>query len=115
MGAYTGTPTVVNSWEEGDRNGKFIRVVKQLSLALSSQGGTTNTVGYAALGFADGGIDSVRTVLFTDGSSVLRAVATMTDGDNVYTADPQVSTDADRGKAADVTGTLVIEVSGRPA
>lgn len=100
------------SWEEGDRQGKFIRVRKRLSLTLTAQGGLSNTIGAVALGFRSGGLISAQCILFTDGSSVKRFVALFTDGTNLYVADPQVSTDADRGKAADVTGVLVCEVTG---
>ena len=51
MSAYSGTPTVVSSWEQGDRNGKYLRVVKILDLTISSQGGASNTIGDTALGF----------------------------------------------------------------
>lgn len=112
MAAYSGTPTNLQTWEEGDRQGKHVRMWRRLSVSLSSQGGLTNTLGAVALGFKAGSLSAARLVLFTDGSSVKRAVTLMTDGTNVYTADPQVSTDADRGKAADVTGTLVLEVAG---
>ena len=104
--------TQVSAWEEGDRQGKFVRVRKRLSIALSSQGGASNTIGAVALGFRASGLISAQCLLFTDGSLVKRWVGLFTDGDNVYVADPQVSTDADRGKAADVTGTLVAEISG---
>lgn len=110
MAAYSGTPTVVRFWYVGDRNGKQVEISKDLTITLSSQGGLTNTVGDTALGFAS--INTVQTIQFVDGSSVIRAVALTTDGTNVYTCDPQVSTDADRGKAADVTGTLTFRITG---
>jgi hypothetical protein len=112
MGAYTGTPTQLLAWEEGDRQGKYVCTVRRLSITLATQGGLTNTVSAVSLGFRSGGLISAQAILFTDGSSVLRAVTLMTDGTYLYVADPQVSTDADRGKAADVTGTLVCEVRG---
>lgn len=110
MAAYSGTPTINRWWAVGDRYGKLQEISKDLSISLSSQGGLTNTVGKTALGFTT--INTVQLISFTDGSSVLRALGLMTDGTNVYTADPQVSTDADRGKAADVTGTLVFRITG---
>lgn len=115
MGAYAGTPTVNLAFEQGDRYGKLVRVVRNLSLTISSQGGATNTIGYAALGFASGGISGVRLVNYTDGSSQNRGIIAWTDGSNVYLGDPQVSTDADRCEPLDMTGTLVIEVYGRAA
>lgn len=114
MSAYSGTPTKVGpgAWEEGDRQGKFLGVTKRLSLVLSSQGGGTNTISATSLGFRSTGLISARCILFTDGSSVKRWIALFTDGTYLYTADPTVATDANRGAAADVTGTLVCEVTG---
>lgn len=113
MAAYSGTPTVVKAWEEGDRNGKLVRVRKILTLTISSQGGSSNTIGDTALGFTS--IDVVTPVTYTDGSSQNRAIFAWTDGTNVLLGDPQVSTDADRGEPLDMTGTLTIELAGWPA
>lgn len=113
MGAYSGTPTVVATWEEGDRFGKRIRVVKRLSLSLSSQGGATNNIPASALGFSS--LSQARCVLFTDGGSQKRVVWCFTDGDYLYIGDPTQATDADRGEPADVSGTLVVEVGGIPS
>ena len=117
MAAYSGTPTVdtAYSYSVGDRHGKQIMLRKKMSLTLSSQGGATNTIGYAALGFASGGIIEARCLLFTDGGSQKRAVVLFTDGNNVYVADPTNATDATRFIPGDVTGTLVLVVEGRPA
>lgn len=117
MAAYTGTPTVdaAYSYMIGDRHGKQIMYRKKMSITLSTQGGATNTIGYAALGFASGGIIEARCVLFTDGGSQKRAVVLFTDGNNVYVADPTNATDATRFIPGDVTGTLVLIVEGRSA
>ena len=112
MAAYTGTPTVVLIWEESDRGGKYIRVCKRLSLTLSSQGGATNTISAASLGFTTAGLVSAQCLLFTDGGSQKRYVDLFTDGTYLYVGDPTQATDADRGEPADVTGTLVCEVKG---
>jgi hypothetical protein len=85
---------------------------KRISISLSSQGGGTNVISATSLGFRSASLIGARCLLFTDGSSVKRWIALFTDGTNLYTADPSVATDADRGKAADVTGTLVAEVDG---
>lgn len=117
MAAYTGTPTV-NAWYElGDRNGKRIAVVRNLTLTISSQGGATNSIGAAALGFstAAGSIMKVIAVNYTDGSTQNRAIFAWTDGVKILLGDPQVATDADRGEPLDMTGTLQIEVIGNPA
>jgi len=112
MSAYSGTPTIVRKWEVADRFGKFIEYAKDLTITLATQGGGTNTIGKTALGFSS--IYSVQCILFVDGSSNKRVVHLFTDGTNVYTADPQVSTDANRGLAADVTGTLTFRITGKP-
>lgn len=113
MGAYSGTPTVLATWEEGDRFGKRIRVVKRLSLSLSTQGGETNNIPTATLGFSE--ILQAHCILFTDGSSQKRVVWCFTDGDYLYVGDPTQATDADRGEPGDVTGTLIVEVRGYPS
>ncbi len=115
MAAYTGTPTVSRQWEEGDRFGKRQRVVKRLSLSLSSQGGTSNNIPATALGFVAGTLEKADCILFTDGSSNKRVVVCFTDGTYLYVSDPTQATDANRGLPSDVTGTLVVEVSGQPA
>ena len=117
MSAYSGTPTVNLAFEQGDRTGKVVRVVRNLTLTISSQGGTSNTIGAAALGFATaaGSITGVNLVNYTDGSSQNRGIIVWTDGVKILLGDPQVSTDADRCEPLDMTGTLTIEVYGRPA
>ena len=114
MGAYSGTPTVNLSYELGDRNGKQIGVVRNLTLTISSQGGATNTIGAVALGIKATYLYKVVLVNFTDGGAQNRGIVVWTDGTNVLLGDPQVSTDADRCEPIDLTGTLTIEVTGRP-
>lgn len=115
MAAYSGTPTIVSQWEEGDRFGKRQRVVKRLSLSLSSQGGTTNNIPATALGFLAGTLSKATCILFTDGSSNKRVIWCFTDGTYLYIGDPTQATDANRGLPGDVTGTLIVEVSGQPS
>jgi len=115
MSVYAGTPTDNGSWVQGDRNGKRIRIVRNLTLTISSQGGATNTIGYAALGFASGGIQSVVPVNYTDGAAQNRAIFAWTDGSSILLGDPQVSTGTDRGEPLDMSGTLQIEVAGLAA
>lgn len=117
MSAYSGTPTVNLSFEQGDRNGKLIRVVRNLTLTISSQGGATNSIGAAALGFSAnaGSITNVQLVNYIDGSSQNRGIVVWTDGVKILLGDPQVATDVDRCEPLDMTGTLQIEVFGWPA
>lgn len=115
MAAYSGTPTVLSQWEEGDRFGKRIRVVKRLSLSLSSQGGATNNIPATQLGFLAGQLQRSTCVLFTDGGAQKRVVWCFTDGTYLYIGDPTQATDANRGIPGDVTGDLIVEVAGLPS
>lgn len=116
MSAYSGTPSnVVQPWWEGDANGKRLRIRKIVDLTISSQGGATNSIGYAALGFASAQIQSVTFVNYTDGSSQNRGLVVWTDGSKILLGDPQVATDADRCEPIDLTGTLRLEIAGLPA
>lgn len=113
MGAYSGTPTIVRWWEVGDRYGKRVEVVKDLTLTISSQGGASNTIGDTALGFSE--IYKVDLIDFVDDSgSQRRGLTVQTDGTNVLLGDPQVTTDADRCEPVDCSGTLKIRVHGWP-
>lgn len=115
MANYSGTPTVNRIHELGDRFGKFIQSRKNLTITLSSQGGGTNLIPVTALGFQAGNVYGAHCCLFVDGGSVKRWIALFTDGTYLYTADPTVATDANRGAAADVTGTLTFEIWGIPS
>ena len=112
MGAYATAPTIVRWWYVGDRNGKQVEVSKDITIAPSSQGGATNTIGKTILGFSQ--INSVQLLNFTDGSDQNRAIFVWTTGTNVLLGDPQVTTDADRGEPLDMTGTLTIRITGYP-
>lgn len=113
MGAYTGTPTVLAAWEAGDRFSKRQRVVKRLTLSLSTQGGATNTISASSLGFSS--LQKADCILFTDGSAQKRVVWCFTDGTYLYIGDPTNATDATRGIPGDVTGDLIVEVAGIPS
>ncbi len=115
MSAYSGTPVNNLSYELGDRNGKNVGYVRNLTLTISSNGGATNNISAASLGFAAASLLKVIAVNYTDGSAQNRAIFAWTDGSLVLLGDPQVTTDADRGEPLDMTGTLTIEVTGRPA
>lgn len=116
MSAYSGTPTILRAWQDGDRQGKFIRVVRRVSITLSTQGGATNNIPATQLGFKAGGLERAHLVLFTDDSgSQKRALSLFTDGTYLYTGDPQTSTDADREEPTDVSGVLICELYGQPS
>lgn len=116
MGALASSAvTVLQSWEQGTRQGSLLRVWKRLSLTLTGQGGESNTIDETTLGFASNSLKVAQAILFTDGSDQKRAVVAFTDGGIVYLTDTTASTDADRGEPQDLTGTLIIEVAGLPA
>lgn len=115
MAVYSGTPTVSSAIEEGDRNGVFRRARRHLTISLTSQGGTTNTISAASLGIKAGYAGEVRLVKFTDGSANVRWVGLFTDGTYVYISDPTQATDANRGLPSDVTGTLELIILGLPS
>lgn len=113
MGAVAASAvTKVRSWEVGDRFGKTQEYCKDVSIALATQGGATNTIGKVVLGFST--IYTATCLLFTDGGSQKRAVWCFTDGTNLYVGDPTNATDATRGIPGDVTGTLVVRLTGKP-
>lgn len=115
MSAYSGTPTLVRSWSLGDRTGKQVGSVKYLTISISSQGGTSNTIGAAALGFVAGQLYDVSVVSFTDSEPQNRAIFAWTDGTTVFLGDPQAATDAARGEPIDLTGTLTLKLTGQSA
>lgn len=113
MANYSGPPTILRSWEEGDRNNKIIRSVRRVSITLSSQGGATNLIPATALGFVSGYLEKANLVLFTDTTPQKRALSLFTDGTNLYTGDPTTATDASRELPTDVSGTLICELYGK--
>lgn len=114
MSTYSGNPVVNLNYELGDRQGKQIAVVRNLTLTLSSQGGATNTITAAALGIKAGYCYKVVPIIFVDGGSQKRTVWLFTDGTTVFVGDPTQATDANRSIPADITGTLTLEITGRP-
>lgn len=116
MATFSGTVTNnIVPWEEGDRQGKRIRIRKNITITLASQGGATNTITAASLGILAGQCSFVQCIQFIDGGSQKRTVWLFTDGTNVYVGDPTQATDANRAIPADVTGTLTLEIAGLPA
>jgi hypothetical protein len=116
MAEFSGTVTILRSWEEGDRQGKYHRVARRISITLDTQGGATNFISATSLGLKTGGLEKAEFVLFTDtADSQKRALFLFTDGTNLYTGDPQTSTDNARGEPTDVSGVLVCEIYGQPA
>jgi len=107
------TVTKVRYWEEGDRGGKTIASVLHCTVALSGEG--AEAADMPASSFIMSSLYSVEVIRFvTAGSVDTKAVDAFTDGSSVYTTDLTQATDANRGLAADVTGTLHIIVKGKP-
>jgi hypothetical protein len=113
MAALTSADVVINRrWEVGDRAGKQIEVVVDATLTMSSNGATAADI--ASSLFAMSSLYSVECVSFVDGSSVRRWMPVFTDGTDIFTGTITTATDADRGKAENVTGSLRVLVHGKP-
>jgi uracil phosphoribosyltransferase len=105
--------TVVDQWTEGDLTGKR-RVCKVLRLALTGQGGTTNKITAAVLGFSK--IQSCSNALdYTNGTKVIPAVPNAA-GTAILLADAANATATSHMTPGDATGfTIQLEVAGIPA
>lgn len=82
---------------------------KQLTLVLSSQGGATNTVDASTLGFTK--ILGCSSAQISD-DATFRPVVPSYDGSKLFFYSIAVTTDADRPKPIDVTGTFRLLVWG---
>lgn len=106
--------TKVHAYEEGARDGTFVEVVKDLIIALSSQGGTAGDIPASALGFAK--IYSAVGMAFDDATNVRGAwVGVATDGSEIFPIDATQATDANRTLRANLTGSLYVRVTGTQA
>lgn len=96
--------TVVSSWTEGNVNGKR-HIAKLVRLVLTGQGGATNLIGAAALGFTK--IEQCSSAILSD-NSVIYPAAPLYDGSAVgLILDCSAAT-----APADVTGTVQLTVKG---
>jgi hypothetical protein len=105
MAAYSGVPVILRKWEVASRFGSQVEFSKDISLTLVAQGGLVNTIGKAALGFAE--IYTALAIRFVDAGLLVSSVALATDGTNIYIGGAL-------GAPTDFTGTLTLRVTGKP-
>lgn len=107
--------TRISGNEVGDRYGNFVEKTAVYDVVLSSQGGTAGDIPASAFGFAT--FNWVTCVRAIDGSSNLCTVMPIVEvaGTGFLVADPNTSTDANRSKPANFTGTVRVRFGGRPA
>lgn len=104
--------TLVRSYERGDRNGKFVEIVKVFDVVFSSNGGTAADVPVALFGLASMfSARAIRTLVST--TNTWFVVQINGDGTELLTYDPSTASDAARKAAANITGTVRIEITGR--
>lgn len=96
--------TVVSSWTEGGVNGKR-HIVKLVRLVLTGQGGATNLIGAAALGFDK--IESCSNAIKSDNALVYPAVPLYGGTAVGLVPAPETANAPD-----DVTGTVELTVKG---
>ena len=96
--------TEVASWTEGNVNGKR-HIARLLRLVLTAQGGATNLIGAAALGFTK--IEQCSNAVLSDNTKIYPAVP-------LYggTAVGLILATQTASAPADVTGTVEITVKG---
>jgi hypothetical protein len=100
MGALTASGvTILASYRSGGNTGKRT-LHRQLQLALTGQGGASNTIAASALGFTR--IEGCSNLLDTNTHEIYPAVPSE-DGLAIYLANLTQATDANRAVAADVT------------
>lgn len=102
MAVYAGTPVYVRGWNEKTAGAYF--TVRVLQITLSSQGGATNYISAAALGFAR--IDCCSNLVKSDDSAAFSAVPSY-DGSKLWVIHSDAPTDE--------TGTFQVTIWGQPA
>lgn len=108
MAALASSAVTVNlGWEAVSTPIKI--KTKQLTVVLSSQGGATNTVGAAALGFTK--ILGSSSAQKSD-NSLLAPTAPSYDGSTLFFYDNSNATDATRDAPVDLSGTFRLLVWG---
>lgn len=102
--------TIVRGWKQPGTSVQL--VTKQLTLVLTGQGGTTNTIDASTLGFQT--ILGCSNAIKSDNSVIVVAVPSY-DGSKILFADLAQSTHASRDDAADITGTFRLTITGSTA
>jgi hypothetical protein len=91
--------TILASYRNGGMTGKRT-LVRRLQLALTGQGGTTNKIDAATLGFNS--IEGCTNLVDTNNNRIYPAVPSI-DGSILLLSNPLQATDANRADAADLT------------
>lgn len=118
MAAITSANVVIsNQYEFGSRSSKFIEYRMIATITLAAQGGTAGDIPASAFGLKQ--ITNVRDIACTIGGNPRHCPMQIAnfglDGNYIYPLDPTQATDASRTTPANITGTVVVEISGIPA
>jgi len=100
--------TLISNDLIGSASGKVIATKRRFAIVLSSQGATAGDISDSLLGYASGRILSVFAYRFIKAGPADANVNVTTDGSSIYTFTAVDGTTA----AANVTGTLYIQVEG---
>lgn len=106
----TSAVTIVRGWKQPGTGVQF--VTKQLTLVLTGQGGTTDTIDASTLGFQT--IVSCSNAISSDNASIVVAVPAY-DGSKIFLANLAQATDANRDDPANITGTYRLTITGSTA
>lgn len=103
--------TYVRGYERGDRNGKLIEKVLVFDVVFSSNGATAADVPASLFGYT---VITQARALRSLVSTTLTwfVIQPNAAGTELTTFDPSTATDANRTAAANITGTVRIEVCG---
>lgn len=103
--------TYVRGYELGDRTDKFVEKVKYFDVVFSANGATAGDVPCALFGYTH--IYSARAIYsLVSTTNTWFVVQRNSTGTELITFDPSTATDANRTAAANITGTVRIEVCG---
>ena len=100
--------TLISNDLIGSASGKVIATKRRFAIVLSAQGATAGDIVDSLLGFASGRILSVFAYRFIKAGPAEANINVTTDGTNIFTFTSVDGTTA----AANVTGTLYIQVEG---
>lgn len=100
--------TLISNDLIGTASNKVIGTRRRFSIAMTANGATAGDLTAALLGFATGQIFTARAYRFIKAGPAEANINVTTDGTNIFTFTSVDGTTA----AANVTGTLYIEVSG---
>lgn len=103
--------TLIRSHERGDRNGKFIEKVLYFDVVFSSNGGTAADVPVALFGLTH--IYTARAIhTLVSTTNTWFVIQRNSTGTELLAFNPATASDAARTAAANITGTVRIEITG---